>query len=280
VDARSVSSPTFVIAQQYRLPTGPESLHHVDLYRLESESELESIGFYDMLADGQVLAVEWADRFPGALGSEVLSLEFEGPTPEEEDAATQGVPWRGRHVKATAHGDRAESVLADWATRVDGRRPLSGGRAISSPEMRVLMVLLFALGLFGLGRVDAFSETPTCPRLVEIEADHLGTLRAGCARPRAADSAPISGIARLLDGQGIPLNEASVSLLQQLPEIGPSRAEAIVRARVRLPFEAVQDLERVSGIGPKTRQKIERWVVVDRPVHESANPDLKDREDG
>jgi tRNA threonylcarbamoyladenosine biosynthesis protein TsaE len=44
VDARSVSSPTFVIAQQYRLATGPESLHHVDLYRLESESELESIG--------------------------------------------------------------------------------------------------------------------------------------------------------------------------------------------------------------------------------------------
>ncbi len=35
IDARLVSSPTFVIAQQYPIPVGPEALHHVDLYRLE-----------------------------------------------------------------------------------------------------------------------------------------------------------------------------------------------------------------------------------------------------
>ena len=36
VEPRSVSSPTFVIAQQYAVPQGPETLHHVDLYRLGS----------------------------------------------------------------------------------------------------------------------------------------------------------------------------------------------------------------------------------------------------
>jgi len=81
IDPRVVSSPTFVIAQQYVLPSGPETLHHVDLYRLESSMELESIGFYDMLAPGQVAAVEWADRFPEVLGHEYLSIEFEGPSP-------------------------------------------------------------------------------------------------------------------------------------------------------------------------------------------------------
>ena len=37
---------------------GPEILHHVDLYRLEDESELDGIGFDDLFADGAVLAVD------------------------------------------------------------------------------------------------------------------------------------------------------------------------------------------------------------------------------
>ncbi len=35
VDPRGVSSPTFVIAQEYAIPDGPETLHHLDFYRLE-----------------------------------------------------------------------------------------------------------------------------------------------------------------------------------------------------------------------------------------------------
>lgn len=262
IDPRVVSSPTFVIAQQYALVSGPETLHHVDLYRLESSVELESIGFYDMLGGGQVAAVEWADRFPGVLGREFLSIEFEGPSPEEEDAAREGTPWRGRRLRMTAQGEDAQRVLADWAGRVDRAGQSSGGRAVSSPEMRVLSILLLLLGLFLVGRFDRDSEGPICETLVPVDSDALGTLHARCPPAEAEEGIELTGIARLLDGGRIDLNRASALLLQNLPGIGPVRAAAIVSARREVVFSSVADLERVSGIGPKTRMRIQRWIFV------------------
>jgi tRNA threonylcarbamoyladenosine biosynthesis protein TsaE len=262
VDPRVVSSPTFVIAQQYPVSEGPKTLHHVDLYRLESPHELESVGFYDMLAAGQVIAVEWADRFPDVLGREFLSIEFEGPSPEEADAAREDIPWRGRRARVTAHGEDAERVLGDWADRVDAEPRSSGGRVVSSPEMRVLLILLVALGLFLFGRFDHAVERPFCETLTGLDSDALGTIRARCVVAGGEGSLPLQGIGRLLDGGAIDLNQASASLLQSLPAIGPVRAAAIVRARREAPFSSVRDLERVSGIGPKTRSSVERWLFV------------------
>ena len=265
VDPRVVSSPTFVIAQQYALPSGPETLHHVDLYRLESSLELESVGFYDMLATGQVAAVEWADRFPGVLGREFLSIEFEGPSPEEEDAAREGTPWRGRRAQVTAQGQNAERVLADWAGRVDRVDRSSGGRVISSPEMRVVSILLLVLGLLLFGRFVRLArnvEGRLCESLVEVDVDALGTLRARCDPTDVEEGAGPTGIARLLDGGRIDLNQASAALLENLPGVGPVRAAAIVSARKETAFSSVGDLERISGIGPRTRMRIEPWVFV------------------
>ena len=58
---RAVSSPTFAIHNEYKTAAGV--VDHVDLYRLESEAELEATGFWDLFsrASGLVI-VEWADR--------------------------------------------------------------------------------------------------------------------------------------------------------------------------------------------------------------------------
>ncbi len=58
---KAVSSPTFAIHNEYATPLGP--VDHVDLYRLESESELEATGFWDLFSrDSGLILVEWADR--------------------------------------------------------------------------------------------------------------------------------------------------------------------------------------------------------------------------
>ncbi len=58
---RWVSSPSFAIHQRYAIRSG--FLDHVDLYRLEDDSDLESTGFWDLFdTRDSIIAIEWADR--------------------------------------------------------------------------------------------------------------------------------------------------------------------------------------------------------------------------
>src|SRR5689334_23165438 len=57
--AEAVSSPTFVLLHEYR---GRLPLAHVDLYRIDSLRDTESIGLDDYLSGSTVVAVEWADK--------------------------------------------------------------------------------------------------------------------------------------------------------------------------------------------------------------------------
>ena len=58
-----VSSPTYAIVNCY---SGKRELYHCDLYRISDEDDLVSVGFYDFVQKGIVIA-EWAEvmeRFP------------------------------------------------------------------------------------------------------------------------------------------------------------------------------------------------------------------------
>lgn len=54
-----ITSPTFNIINEY--PAGPFTLYHLDLYRLTSEDELETIGFDDLMDDIHIMVVEWPE---------------------------------------------------------------------------------------------------------------------------------------------------------------------------------------------------------------------------
>ena len=57
-----VASPTFAIHHRYE----PKGIDHVDLYRLETERELEDTGFWELFTEPGLVFVEWADRLPPA----------------------------------------------------------------------------------------------------------------------------------------------------------------------------------------------------------------------
>lgn len=74
----SVSSPTFVLIHEYR---GRLPLIHVDLYRLHTDAEAESIGLSDCFTGRTVTAVEWADRFPALLPEDRLEVRLAHRSP-------------------------------------------------------------------------------------------------------------------------------------------------------------------------------------------------------
>lgn len=71
----------------------------------------------------------------------------------------------------------------------------------------------------------------------------------------------------------IDLNSADEAQLDLLPGIGPSLARRIVdyRSRVGL-FDSIDNLQRVSGIGPRTIEQLQPYVVISDVVDSSVIP--------
>ena len=56
-----VTSPTFTLIHEYRGPS--VSVYHIDLYRIDTQRELETLGLDDLMSDNSVLLIEWGEKF-------------------------------------------------------------------------------------------------------------------------------------------------------------------------------------------------------------------------
>ncbi len=56
-----VTSPTFTLVHEYRGPRA--NLYHIDLYRVDTQRELETLGLDDLMAENSILLVEWGEKF-------------------------------------------------------------------------------------------------------------------------------------------------------------------------------------------------------------------------
>jgi tRNA threonylcarbamoyladenosine biosynthesis protein TsaE len=124
VPARDVSSPSFAIVATYR---GRLPVHHADLYRIGDEDELYGTGFGDLVGGEGALLVEWADRIPGALPAERLTIRL------AHDPAAPSA----RRIEVEGSGERAaalgQALLARAAPR---RRPRAPRPARARPVRR------------------------------------------------------------------------------------------------------------------------------------------------
>jgi tRNA threonylcarbamoyladenosine biosynthesis protein TsaE len=56
-----VTSPTFTLVHEYH---GPEvNVYHIDLYRVDTPRQLETLGLDDLFSDNSVLLIEWGEKF-------------------------------------------------------------------------------------------------------------------------------------------------------------------------------------------------------------------------
>lgn len=80
----------------------------------------------------------------------------------------------------------------------------------------------------------------------------------------AAENIPVNSVSQGGGGDGkVNINQADASTLDSLPGIGPSKAAAIIEYReTNGPFQKVEDLMNISGIGEKTFEKLKDQITV------------------
>ena len=80
-----VKSPTFALVNEYRIKGGKNPpVFHFDMYRINDEDELYSIGFYDYLENG-ICLVEWSENIEYALPKERFTVTIEKCSADELD---------------------------------------------------------------------------------------------------------------------------------------------------------------------------------------------------
>jgi tRNA threonylcarbamoyladenosine biosynthesis protein TsaE len=80
-DPDEVTSPTFTLVHEFHgtRKGKPVKLYHLDVYRLEGERQLETLGLDDLLSADALVVVEWGDKFKSirkrATGEIVIASE-------------------------------------------------------------------------------------------------------------------------------------------------------------------------------------------------------------
>jgi len=84
-----VTSPTFTLVHEFR---GPVRVFHIDLYRIEGRTDLQTLGLDDLFASPAIVLVEWPEKWTlasdwpvlrirlAALPDETHSIELAGST--------------------------------------------------------------------------------------------------------------------------------------------------------------------------------------------------------
>lgn len=111
VNRRDVTSPTFVLIQEYQ---GRRPVYHFDAYRIASQEEFLDLGPEEYFERPGLVLVEWADRVEDCL------------PPERIDVRIEVTGAESRRFEITAVGKRYEQVIERLAAAlrgaVDGRR--------------------------------------------------------------------------------------------------------------------------------------------------------------
>ena len=70
-----VTSPTFTLIHEYRGPRA--SLFHIDLYRIDTPRELDTLALDDLRSENSILLIEWGEKFPRFVRERDVEISLE-----------------------------------------------------------------------------------------------------------------------------------------------------------------------------------------------------------
>lgn len=74
IDPRDVTSPTFVLINEY---LGRRPIYHLDAYRIKDDDEFTALGVEEYFEGAGVTFVEWAERVERCLPAERLEIRID-----------------------------------------------------------------------------------------------------------------------------------------------------------------------------------------------------------
>jgi tRNA threonylcarbamoyladenosine biosynthesis protein TsaE len=94
-----VTSPTFNLVHEFRIanPGGsapgaqPCKVYHVDLYRIESFPDLESLGLEDALSENAIVIIEWPEHFTFRTDWPIIEVRLEHAGGDSRRIAISGL---------------------------------------------------------------------------------------------------------------------------------------------------------------------------------------------
>jgi tRNA threonylcarbamoyladenosine biosynthesis protein TsaE len=103
IDPTEVTSPTFVLCQQY---AGKRQLYHLDAYRVHDADEFRELGTEELFEQPALTLIEWADKVEPALPENYLLVQIEVMSDQE------------REFRFTPKGEPYAAVLDRLAARL------------------------------------------------------------------------------------------------------------------------------------------------------------------
>jgi tRNA threonylcarbamoyladenosine biosynthesis protein TsaE len=70
-----VTSPTFTLIHEYR--GADVTLYHIDLYRIDTPRELDTLALDDLKDSKNILLIEWGEKFPNLVREKDLEIALE-----------------------------------------------------------------------------------------------------------------------------------------------------------------------------------------------------------
>ena len=70
-----VTSPTFTLIHEYRGPRA--NLYHIDLYRIDTQRELDTLALDDLRGEDSILLIEWREKFPRLVRERDVEVRLE-----------------------------------------------------------------------------------------------------------------------------------------------------------------------------------------------------------
>lgn len=92
-DGDQVSSPTFVLVNEYFGREGLIHIYHIDAYRIETEAEFAALGFDEYCRPDSVVLVEWADKVPQTMdGYDCITVRLEHAGRDQRRIVIENLP--------------------------------------------------------------------------------------------------------------------------------------------------------------------------------------------